>query len=174
VLNLRRRALWPEQMGQVRNYLKAGKPLVALRTASHGFDAGEKAPVELVQWPKFDIEVLGCDYRGHGPEGTDVAVAPDAAGHAILTGVEPKTWHSTGSLYSSLPVDKEATILLAGTDKSGKKEPVAWTRKYNSSRVFYTSLGHRDDFAQPHFRRMLVNAVGWGLGKPLIERKPSP
>ena len=108
------------------------------------------------------------------PTGTDVAVAPGAAGNAILAGIEPKTWHSSGALYRSSPVDKAATILLTGTDKEGTKEPVAWTRLHNSSRVFYTSLGHRDDFAQPQFRRMLVNAVGWGLGKTLSERKAAP
>jgi nicotinamidase-related amidase/type 1 glutamine amidotransferase len=187
VLNLRRRALWPEQMDYVRNYLKAGKPLVALRTASHGFEAGDKSPAELVQWPKFDVEVLGCDYRGHGPDGTDVSIVSTEAGHAILAGIEiragtePGAWRSSGSLYRSTPVDKAATILLTGTDKTGKQEPIAWTRMYNAggvgqrgSRVFYTSLGHQDDFAQPRFRRLLVNAVGWGLGKPLAERGAKP
>ncbi len=176
MLNLRRRALWPEQMDHFRNYLKAGKPLVALRTASHGFDAGDKAPAELAQWPKFDIEVLGCDYRGHGPDGTDVTVAGQAASHAILKDVQQETWRSSGSLYSSTPVDKAATILLTGNDKTGNSQPIAWTRMHNSSpasRVFYTSLGHRDDFAQPHFRRLLVNAVGWALGKELSQRKAS-
>jgi type 1 glutamine amidotransferase len=183
VLNLRRRALWPEQMDHVRNYVKAGKPLVALRTASHGFEAGDKAPAELAQWPKFDIEVLGCDYQGHGPDGTEVAISSGAAGHAILAGIEPAAWRSSSSLYRSSPVDKTATILLVGTDKEGRKEPVAWTRMHSASpaspehrvsRVFYTSLGHRDDFAQPQFRRLLVNAIGWGLGKTLQERRATP
>jgi type 1 glutamine amidotransferase len=40
---------------------------------------------------------------------------------------------------------------------------VAWTRQYNKSRVFYTSLGHQDDFQQPHFQSLLTNAVQWAL-----------
>jgi type 1 glutamine amidotransferase/nicotinamidase-related amidase len=169
VLYLRRRALWPEQMELIRNYLSAGKPLVALRTSSHGFEAGDKAPKELVQWPKFDLEVLGCDYRGHGPEGTDVALASGAAEHPILAGVDSKPWRSTGSLYNSSPVDKSATILLTGSQK-GRSEPIAWTRTHTGGKVFYTSLGHRDDFKEPQFRRLLVNAIGWSMGKKLSER----
>jgi hypothetical protein len=32
--------------------------------------------------------------------------------------------------------------------------------------VFYTSLGHIDDFDEPGFRRLLVNAVLWALDRP--------
>jgi nicotinamidase-related amidase/type 1 glutamine amidotransferase len=170
VLYLRRRALWPQEMDAIRNYLKAGKPLVALRTASHGFAAGEKAPSELSQWPKFDIEVLGCHYHGHGPDGTDVAVVSESLNHPILAGVDTKPWRSTGALYNSSPLDKTATVLLTGSQQ-GRSEPIAWTRSYHGARVFYTSLGHKEDFKQPQFRRMLVNAVGWGMGKTLVETK---
>ncbi|GIW80919.1 MAG: hypothetical protein KatS3mg105_2726 [Gemmatales bacterium] len=164
VLFLRRRSLPPEQMALIRNYLHAGKPLVALRTASHAFET--KAGSKRATWPKFDIEVLGCDYRGHGPGkfGTDVAPAPNAHNHPILADVKPLKWHSSGSLYSSESVDKEATILLIGAYRD-QRQPIAWTRMYNKSRVFYTSLGHPDDFAQPQFRKMLANAVFWAMKK---------
>ena len=43
-------------------------------------------------------------------------------------------------------------------------EPVAWINE-GKRRVFYTSLGHRDDFANPDFRRLLVNATLWAVGQ---------
>ena len=46
-------------------------------------------------------------------------------------------------------------------------EPVAWTNTYNGGRVFYTSLGHPDDFNVQPFREMLVNAVRWTLGQEI-------
>ena len=47
-------------------------------------------------------------------------------------------------------------------------EPVAWTNmRSDGGRVFYTSLGHPEDFKMSAFRRMLVNAVFWSLGKPV-------
>jgi type 1 glutamine amidotransferase len=49
----------------------------------------------------------------------------------------------------------------------GQKEthPVAWTHSYRGGRVFYTSLGHEEDFKLPAFRRMLTNAVFWAVGR---------
>jgi type 1 glutamine amidotransferase len=34
-------------------------------------------------------------------------------------------------------------------------------------RVFYTSLGHVEDFALPALRRLLVNGIFWTLDKPV-------
>ncbi|WP_369011333.1 ThuA domain-containing protein [Escherichia coli] len=52
---------------------------------------------------------------------------------------------------------------LAGT----ATEPVAWTHAYGEkkSRIFYTSLGHWDDFKLPAFRRFLLNGIAWALEK---------
>ena len=65
VLYVRRNALPKEQMGMIRRYLDAGKPLVALRTACHAFDIKAKAPEGMEVWPTFDHEVLGGNYHGH-------------------------------------------------------------------------------------------------------------
>ncbi len=44
-------------------------------------------------------------------------------------------------------------------------EPVAWTRVHRGGRVFYTSMGHQDDFHDPSFLRLLANAVLWCGGR---------
>jgi type 1 glutamine amidotransferase len=47
-------------------------------------------------------------------------------------------------------------------------EPVAWTNKHiGGGRVFYTSLGHADDFRIPAFRRLLLNGIFWALDRPV-------
>jgi type 1 glutamine amidotransferase len=45
---------------------------------------------------------------------------------------------------------------------------VAWTHEYGqkNARVFYTSLGHPDDFKEPAFRKLLLNGIVWALGPP--------
>ncbi|MBN2476759.1 MAG: isochorismatase family protein [Pirellulales bacterium] len=168
VLFVRRRALPQQQMAVLRKYLEAGKPLVALRTACHAFDVRGDAPAGSQQWPAFDREVLGCNYRGHGPNqlGTDVALVPEMADHPILSGVKPAQWHSPGSIYLVRPVDEEAEVLAVGTALN-LTEPIAWARRYRGGRVFYTSLGHRSDFMQPQFRVLLINAVHWAMGRPV-------
>ena len=41
-------------------------------------------------------------------------------------------------------------------------EPVTWTNTHiGGGRVFYTSLGHPDDFQMPAFRDLLLNGIRW-------------
>ena len=55
-----------------------------------------------------------------------------------------------------------ATPFMWGQFEDNPVEPVAWTNinKYNG-RVFYTSLGHPDDFDSSDFTRMLSNGIQW-------------
>ncbi len=50
-------------------------------------------------------------------------------------------------------------------------EPVTWTNTHiGGGRVFYTSLGHPDDFQVPAFRRLLLNGVYWAAGLDIPRR----
>jgi type 1 glutamine amidotransferase len=173
VVFARRRALPPEQMKYLRDYMDSGRPLVGLRTASHAFDARGEAPAGYLEWPKFDPEVLGGNYHGHygrGPICT-VTMAAGTEAHPILAGLQvPFT--SNGSLYEVSPLTESTKPLLIGTIPDHEPEPVAWTNTYKKSRVFYTSLGHPDDFKNPQFRRLLINAVFWAMDKPVPPRLP--
>ncbi len=168
ILLIRRLALPKEQLDLLREYLNTGKPLVALRTASHAFDIKRESPEGCDQWPEFDAQVLGGNYHGHGANslGADIANVPEMADHPILAGVEPAKWHSIGSLYNTAPIAEGATLLMTGS-AGGVSEPVTWICEYKKARVFYSGLGHPDDFQQPQFRRLLVNAVFWAMDRPL-------
>jgi type 1 glutamine amidotransferase/nicotinamidase-related amidase len=172
VLYVRRRAFQTEQMNYFHNYLENGKPLVALRTASHAFDTRGKCPQGHIEWVKFDPEVLGGNYNGHYGSGpiTTVTTVPAEQGHPILSGVElPFT--SNGSLYKASPLSKTTKALLMGAIPNQSPEPVVWTNVYKNSRVFYASLGHPDDFANPQFHNLLINAVFWAMNKPVPKGK---
>ncbi|MCH9021292.1 MAG: isochorismatase family protein [Planctomycetes bacterium] len=168
IVFIRRRALPPSQMKILRDYLNSGKPLIGIRTASHAFGIKGKVPLGRVDWPGFDGEVLGGNYHGHhgnGPVTTITAVAR-AKNHPILSGVKfPLT--SVGSLYKTRPLADSTTVLLTGSIPHKESEPVAWTNHYKNARIFYTSLGHIDDFKNPHVVRLLTNAVFWALDKSL-------
>ena len=171
VVFARRRALPADQMKYLRAFVERGGAVIGLRTASHAFDTRGSAPEGHDEWLTFDREVLGGNYHGHhgsGPK-TAVTAAAGARGHPILAGVE---WPflSNGSLYETRPLADNATVLLIGTIPDQEPEPVAWTHRYKDSRVFYTSLGHLDDFDAPSFRRLLVNAVFWAMNREV----PSP
>ena len=151
-----------DQLDRVRKYCQAGRPIVGLRTASHAFQT----------WLEFDKEVLGGNYKNHygaGPE-VKVSIADKAKDHPILAGVQPFT--TKASLYRNPDIAPDVTLLLTGTS-ADHTEPVAWTRVHNGGRVFYTSLGAPEDFANDNFKRMLVNALFW-VAKRAPEARTSP
>lgn len=176
VLYIRRRPIPTEQLDVLRRYLAEGRPLLALRTTSHAFAvrAGAAVPEGVENWPDFDRKVLGCEYRNHAGNALGSDIFPVAAvDEPLLHGVEPLRWHSRGSLYLSKLLDPNAQVLLKG--KAGEWiEPVAWTRNYGKSRVFYTSLGHPDDFEQLQFRQLLDNALSWLLQRGQFAPQPTP
>ncbi len=98
---------------------------------------------------------------------TKVTLAAGAERHAILKGVEVGKLVGNGSLYKVRPLGESATALLVGEIEGRPAEPVAWVNVYGQkkARVFYTSLGHPEDFKEEGFRRMLVNGVGWAGGR---------
>jgi type 1 glutamine amidotransferase len=170
-VSVRRRPLPEAQMAVIKRHLAAGRPLVGIRTASHAF-AFNKPPLppERVEWPKFDLEVLGGRYTGHyaNKGGTDVNKVAGVGNHPIFEGLGDSAFpfHSGGTLYFIPEISPSSKVLLRGKcENKGKsvEEPVAWTHAYGKSRVFYTSLGHPDDFKIPAFRRLLANAVSWAL-----------
>ena len=159
LLFTRRMTIDGEQLDRIKKYCAAGRPIVAVRTASHAFQ----------NWLALDKQVLGGNYTGHYGSGplTQVTLAPTAADHPILRGVRP--FRSVGSLYKNTPLRSDTTRLLTGTTPEAT-EPIAWVREHNGGRVFYTSLGHPQDFRDKNFQRMLANALFWAARREPVRR----
>ncbi len=178
IWSIRRRTLPESQLNVFRRYLAAGKPLIALRTTSHGF-ATKSGDVEagLAAWPQFDQEVLGHQYQGdhNNQTPTRIQAAEGVAGHPILHGVRSE-FLAASSLYRTQPlVDTTAVLLWGKAEGIEQAEPVAWThQRPNAGRIFYTSLGHPDDFAAPDVPRLLRNAVYWAANLPIPSPVDSP
>ncbi len=182
VFFVRRVALEPQKMDVIRNYIKSGKPVLGIRTASHSFDAKGNVPREgggisqssesvsgfLAQWPEFDEEILGGNYKGHYghlEEKTKIALVPGMESHPLLKNVNPNGFGSKSWLYQNRPLRSDAAqVLLTGTIPNEPPEPVLWTNstKFNN-KVVYTSLGHWEDWSIPDFQRMLINSVHYLL-----------
>ena len=171
VVSVRRRALPKDQLDAVRAHLEAGKPLLGIRTASHAFAPRPSDASKGAAWTTFDPDVLGGNYTGHhgnGPK-TAIAAASGAERQALLTGVDLTQFTGHGSLYKVSPLKDSVRPLLMGTIPGQPAEPVAWLNTFGDkkARVFYTSLGHPDDFADAAFRRLLLNAVLTLIDRPL-------
>jgi trehalose utilization protein len=200
VIMLLRFRAWPDEtMAKFERYLKAGKPIVALRTSTHAFNGLPKGS----QWEAwnynnqggFGKRVLGetwlTHWGRHKVEATRGVIEPSQKDNPLLRGVA-NVFGDT-DVYEAYP-PADATILLRGVVLKGmtpdsepadyrkarvtdKQEqgvndppmPVAWTRLHRNesgttNRVFTTTLGSATDLENEGLRRLIVNAVYWGLG----------
>ena len=92
-----------------------------------------------------------------------ISLAPNAAGHALLDGVDP-TRFAAQRRYKNPTLVPTASALLSGRSQGASDDQHdAWANQVGTSRVFYTSLGMASDFKNQDFRRLLTNAVFWAL-----------
>src|SRR5262249_4142401 len=136
---IRRMTLPPEELGRIKKYFDAGRPLVGLRNTCHAFE----------NWPEFVHDVLGGNYRFPPYQEPETAVAhvhPPSRGDPLLAGV-PDEFATGWRLYKTLPLAPASKLLLVGTGPKldGPPEPIAWTHAYRGGRIFFASLGHPTD-----------------------------
>jgi hypothetical protein len=136
----------------------------------------------------FGRKVLGetwvAHHASHGQQSTRALFAPGAAENPILRGVrDGEIWVPTEVYEVRLPMLPSSKPLLLGQvltwmgpdaePATGKLNdpmmPVAWTNSYTApsgktARIFTTTMGAADDIETEGLRRVLVNAVYWGLG----------
>jgi len=140
-----------EALIPIMKWCWTGKPIVAIRTASHAFQT----------WLEFDKEILGGSYSGHGPcEDGLIREIVDDADHPVLEAVTP--WTAPAKVYVNETLAPECIPLMEM--RSGKGTfPVTWVRTHPQSRgrVFSTSLGENSDFAESAFLRLMGNAIDW-------------
>ena len=52
--------------------------------------------------------------------------------------------------------------------------PETWARNHGKGRVFYTSMGHREDvWANPMYQGLLLGALGWATGRVDADVEPN-
>jgi nicotinamidase-related amidase len=178
LVSVRRRMPPKAQLDALREHFAAGKPIVGIRTACHAWHVRNEKEIQaalgkgLSQWPEFDPEVFGGHYTGHHGNNikTSITVADGAKDHAILRGVAVEMLTGNGSLYRVRPLAASTTPILFGSIPNQEREPIAWTNLAGpkNARVFNTTLGHEGDFANPAFRKLLVNALFWALDEPYL------
>jgi hypothetical protein len=196
VIATRFRNLPDEQMQEIDAYLRAGRPVVGLRTATHAFNIPEGRRFHHYTWnhkgeamPQgFGRQVLGESWLSHhgrhGKESTRGLVAPGAAEHPILRGInDGDIWGPTDVYGVRLPLPGDAKPLILGQVLTGMQPgsppvagpqnepmlPVAWTKTYAlaggpAGRVFATTMGAATDLVAAGTRRLLVNGCYWAVG----------
>jgi type 1 glutamine amidotransferase len=173
ILYTRFRRLSDRQMKFLLDYVAAGRPVVGLRTSTHSFAFPSESPWHA--WNQdFGNLLFGTPWRyhhGHSAS-TDVRILPKKEGHPLLRGVED-FFHVRSWLYHVLPLPDSCDAYLTGRAVDSEimdpalsmDNPVAWTNNCNGGRVFYTSLGHPEDFRCSSFRNLVMNGIRWAGGE---------
>jgi type 1 glutamine amidotransferase len=178
VFFLRWRRLPKDQLAHIEAYLKSGKPIMGFRTTTHAFNFPKGHESEA--WNEFGEWAFnsppGWGKKGHTHYGhtstTAVRVNPKNAKHPILRGISP-TFSASSWLYNVVPEYPSlgSEGLLIGTSLNSEKpnpnqNPVAWVGKNKyGAKVFFTTLGHPEDFKDPNMERLVINAIHFQLGK---------
>jgi hypothetical protein len=173
------------QIAHIVRYVDSGKPILAIRTANHGFLGN--FPYRLAgKNVRFGEDVLGGSFMEHHgnwhADSTRGLIVEAQRQHPILTGVRdiwgPSDVYRTYAVGAALPSD--CTALVYGQPLLGRKHddppnpekealPIAWTKTWTGStgtpaRVFHVTMGSSYDFQCADLRRMVINAAYWCTG----------
>lgn len=161
----------PDKEGFIQ-WIEAGHALMAMHSAGdtfHGFPAY--------------VSLLGGEFSGHGAQvGVDlIKMDPN---HPATVGL-PNPWElKQEEMYLFKNYDQKRVRDLWSMDKHPNEKtpghyPVSWVRQAGKGKVFYTSLGHREDIwdADPamkgrinppetakQFQQHILGGIQWALG----------
>ena len=122
-------------------FVKSGKGFVGLHAATDTFPG----------YPAY-IDMIGGQFLRHGPQvEVDIINQDKACPSCRHLG---ENWKVFDEIYQFKKFDRATvhgllTLDKHPNDKTPGDYPVAWKKNYGQGRVFYTSLGHREDIWDP-------------------------
>lgn len=148
----------PDKQGFI-DWVKAGHGFVAMHSGSdtfHGF--------------RPYIEMLGGEFEGHGAQ-VGVECLVEDKKHPATKGLGEAYCIEQEEIYLLKSFDRTKVHGLLGLDKHPNKKqeagyfPVAWCKDFGQGKVFYTSLGHREDvWENKRYQQHILGGLKWALG----------
>jgi len=159
IIATRFRNLPDEQMKYIVEYLDSGKPVIGLRTATHGFNIPKNAKYAKYSYNSkekgweggFGRQILGetwVNHHGkHGSQSTRGVVVKGEESHPILKGIAEGTiWGPTDVYTVNMPLQGDSKPIVMGQvlvgmkpddkplegEKNDPMMPVAWVKTYKS------------------------------------------
>jgi uncharacterized protein len=161
----------PDKQGFL-DWIKAGHAFIGIHAASDTFHG----------WPEY-IEMLGGAFKHHGRQVGVECLNQDPANPA--TAFLGKKWTiAQEEIYqfsNYIPSNVHELLVLGKhpENDSPGRFPVAWCKDYGKGKVFYTSLGHREDIIDADsgvpkrmnsvetaklYQMHLLGGIEWALG----------
>ncbi len=155
------------------NWLKSGKAFIGMHSCSDTYHG----------YPAF-IEMLGGEFKEHHAQAHVDCLNEDPK-HPALQAVPPG-WKVFDEIYLFKNFHRDQVHGLLWLDQHPNDGypgdfPVAWCKDYGKGRVFYISLGHREDVWDPNwtdgngkrdnppevartYQKVLLGGIKWTLG----------
>lgn len=155
-----------------------GKGFLGAHCASDTFHSPGPAREEQSERDPY-IAMLGGEFISHGPQQVARQVVASAdfpglrgLGEAFEINDE---WYSLKNFPDDLHVILvQDTQGMNGKDYQRPPYPATWARRHEQGRVFYTSMGHREDvWTNPTFQQILLGALAWAFGDVEFDPKPN-
>ena len=158
--------------------VKNGKGFIALHSGSDTFHGHGKHTKELLRdvnaagEDDFDpyIKMLGGEFIVHGAQQKSTLRCIDdkfPGALALKDANFSEEWYSLKNFAPDLHVIlMQDTQGMTGSMYQRKSYPETWARMHGKGRVFFSSLGHREDvWKMPGYESLLVGAMSWVTGR---------
>ena len=169
----------PEGKQKLLDAIAAGKGFVAFHAANDSFHS--KGPANETQ-TEVDpyIAMLGGEFITHGAqqEASLIIVSrfPGAGDLGCAEGISfTEEWYALKNFAKDLHVILvQETQYMQGDCYQRPDFPSTWARRHGKGRVFYTSLGHREDiWTNPYFQTIVLGGFAWTLGNVEADVTPN-
>lgn len=160
--------------------IKDGKGFMALHSGSDTFHSpGHSKAAGLVTDPAYDpyVEMLGGEFIIHGAQQKAAVklVDPKFPGAPADGWEMQEEWYSLKNFSPDLHVIfVQETAGMKGDMYQRKPYPETWARMHGKGRVFFSSMGHREDvWKNDRYIKLLTGAMNWVTGKVEADVTPN-
>ncbi len=166
--------------------IRGGKGFVGIHSATDTFHTQPDPPDRSNRYVNHGAErvdpyvaMIGGEFIRHGKQQMSRMIAADTAfpGCGKLgKGFEMhEEWYSLKEFRDDLHVLLvQETAGMEGSDYQRPPYPATWARMHGKGRVFYTSMGHRDDvWASETFRSVFLGGLAWTLRRVEADVTPN-
>jgi type 1 glutamine amidotransferase len=122
------------------------------------------------------LDLVRGEFQTHGPQ-VKVQITVQDPNHPACKGF-PSSFEMFDEIYEFKNWDRAKVHVLLTMHKHPQRDeqgdfPVAWTNRLGKGRMFYTSLGHREEmYANDLYRQHLTGGIKWALGLEKGDDKP--
>ncbi len=175
----------PEGKQAFIDYVASGKGFIGTHSAADTFHTANEAVKGPERYKNHGedadayVKMLGAEFIIHGKQQVAKMKCVDPKFPGLENHVDgfsfQEEWYSLKDFRKDLHVLLlQETEPMEGTMYQRPSYPATWARQHGSGRVFFTSMGHREDvWTNPIFQDVLTGGITWALGDVQADVTPN-